>query len=68
MKYKLPNKNHVVVDDIIQLAETFRDIDSDILSMEFEISQTENSVAKLSTKTVCSNIENTDLKLLRTDF
>ena len=61
MKYKLPNKNHAVVDDIIQLAETFREIDSDISLMESEISQTENSVAKLSAKTVCSDIENAEI-------
>ena len=61
MKYKLPNKNHVVVDDIIQLAETFREIDSDISSLESEISQTKNSATKLSAKTVCSNIENAEI-------
>jgi len=61
MKYKLPNKNHAVVDDIIQLAKTFCEIDSDILSMEVEVSKAGNSVEELSAKAIGSNIKNSEI-------
>ena len=55
-RYRLPNRNHVVVDDIAQIADTCTSIDSDITILEDSIAVRNSQVTNLLSKTVRSNV------------